>query len=587
MADIISEILQHVYLGDYNQAKQTIDNELLKNTEREIDIALSNIICKILIKKGDYKAAVELAEKSIEKAIEISDPVLEFTVYIIKIEALIKDYNLKTSFDCLTYLEKLLKVVQETEPNYYNEALGSIYFLKGYQYRFSHDLQKGLEYYAKSIELRRLHQEKYGLAESLNHLGITHWMLGNFVKSLECYNESYEIFNRIGDKITSIGVTMNIGLVYRETGNYSEALTIYNEGLQLSKNLNNKRLMAGLFMNIGLVNIDLGNQYLAEETTLNAVEIFLELDDRKNVAVGYVNLGIIYDFKWLFDKSLEFYDKSIGISEKIDNNYVLALAYHNKSLVLRKLKKYELALINSTKAIQISEKLENSSDLIKYYYELILTYIALNDLKSAQLYLNKLGSFEDNIGTDWINFIYKLASSFVLKASFRVINQAEAQKILTEIIKYENIPHEYEYEALQSLVEILINEAKLESNEEINSEIQLLISRIHKLSIEKNSFVIKINALILESQTAFIMGDTRKSVESLETAKIIANDEGVPYLVTKIESVETFHKMRIREMQKQVEKGKIYYKTEDSEISDYINFINEELSELQIKSGSK
>ena len=118
--------------------------------------------------------------------------------------------------------------------------------------------EKALEFYLKSLFIRKKLANKKGMADSFSNIGTIYHSQGNYEKALEYYSKSLEISEKIGDKYGIGDSYNNIGLISNEQGNYEKAL----DYLIKSKNIFQFQIFLFYPHTIGKGSLDLQSKLL-------------------------------------------------------------------------------------------------------------------------------------------------------------------------------------------------------------------------------------------------------------------------------------------------------------------------------------
>ena len=83
-----------------------------------------------------------------------------------------------------------------------------------------------------------------GIASSLNRLGGTFEVLGNYPKAMDCFLQALKINEKINNPDGKQSNLNNIGLIYADQEDYRQALPYYFNSKALTEQLSNKRSMS-------------------------------------------------------------------------------------------------------------------------------------------------------------------------------------------------------------------------------------------------------------------------------------------------------------------------------------------------------
>ncbi|PCJ83461.1 MAG: hypothetical protein COA57_11185 [Flavobacteriales bacterium] len=155
----------------------------------------------------------------------------------------------------LEYIHKSLKIYEEI-----GDKKGEAISLNniGLIYKNQGDIEKGLDYYHKSLKIRKELGDKTGEANSLNNIGVIYYNQGDpscvgskeeclragIEKGLDYYHKSLKIYEEIGNKQGVANSLNNIGSIYLDEGNAGEAKNHAKRSLDLSQELGNPKLIS-------------------------------------------------------------------------------------------------------------------------------------------------------------------------------------------------------------------------------------------------------------------------------------------------------------------------------------------------------
>jgi len=223
-------------------------------------------------KESDYKSAILELEKGIQNSLIQKDTITLLCAYI-KIES---NYIKLGLFDqALDYCNKGLLLSEKIGSQAYiasfTNAIGIYFYTIG-------DIENAEKYYLKALNIREQHNDKIGLINSYNNVGVI--------------NKSYE--------------------------NYNKALTYYFKSLAIieSEKLDSSKHIIGL-NNIGNVYKDLLEYDKAREYLRQAYQISLTVNSRYNQALTLHNIGTSYSHEKNYIKAIEYLQRSYEISKSI------------------------------------------------------------------------------------------------------------------------------------------------------------------------------------------------------------------------------------------------------------------------------
>ena len=265
----------------------------LKDTLLKQKASALNNIGYIYMNQGDIPKALEYLNKSLNIQEEIGDKKGMATSF----NNIGMIYNNQgDNPKALEYFNKSLNIYEEISDKKgmalsFNN-IGSIYDKQASEAKSRQDfvvsdslINKALEYYIKSFKMQEEIGNKKGMANSFNNIGAIYNNQGEahpnpsqkeglLNKALEYFNKSLNIREEIGDKEGMAGSFTNIGSLYFENNNIAKAKTELEKGYKLSKELGYPEIIekcAGwlkkLYQKQG--NYKLAYQYYQEEVLMH------------------------------------------------------------------------------------------------------------------------------------------------------------------------------------------------------------------------------------------------------------------------------------------------------------------------------
>jgi hypothetical protein len=132
------------------------------------------------------------------------------------------------------------------------------------------------------------------------------------------------------------------------------------------------------------------------------------------------------------------------------------------------------------------------------------------------------------------NNLLQLSKAQYLRHTNRMKGIAEAQAILRQLTKTENIFDELKLELIIDLIEILLLEYKMSSNLEVLNEIIEYLEMILHIAELQNLHPKTVQAMIMMSKIDRISGEYEASYRNLMNAREIAQEHGMISLLSEI-----------------------------------------------------
>jgi len=237
--------------------------------------------------------AIEPAKRSLTLSQTLNDSTLIARSY--NRIGLVHDYAGNFSLAEKNYLKAYsIKLLcdGENETDGLLNNLGSIYYYMG-------DFEKSMNYYLQSLKIREVKKDPNNLksvknvAQSYNNIGLLLKSQKNYKGALEYYKKSLEIKKGLND-VTSLIVTYsNLGVVYMELDSLDKAQFQFNYGILLCDSVNDYVSKAMLYNNIGLL-FNRNQEY--EKAKINykkSIALYDKIEHLHGKATGLINLASI------------------------------------------------------------------------------------------------------------------------------------------------------------------------------------------------------------------------------------------------------------------------------------------------------
>lgn len=249
-------------------------------------------------------------------------------------------------------------------------AMGSFYRLKSNFAKAKELFDECLEYYRKS-------NNREGIAESLNNLGLVEFNRGEYPQAFALANESLEIREKTGDKnliadtlstighvlfyqgnydpaleifkrsiairreiedLAGIAISLNgIGLIALDQGDYRRAIESFDENLSINRQIGFKHGIAITLNNLGAIEQEQGDYKKASDYHEESLAIRRQIGDKRGIALILCNLGSV-NYEWgNYDRACEYYRESLKIAQEVGDKYIINLAKTNLGIILQEL----------------------------------------------------------------------------------------------------------------------------------------------------------------------------------------------------------------------------------------------------------
>ena len=310
-ANVLVNILGATYSGQYrtDAALSMYEESLsLRKPSNFLDRAISlRLIGDALRQKKMRGHAVEKYEESLELAKKGWEALVQAYAY----RGIGDVYRDEGKIDeALQKYEEALTIASQT-----TNLLGKSAFLVdiGASYRDAGKLERALELYEECLQLRKELHDLTGVATVLNHIGLLYFLrYSNLEKGLEYFTASLELRRRLGGSFRYVSwMRSNIACVYKRQGKLDEAQKIWEENLEMIKKQGRESAQDLNY---------LGSVYYVKREYQKAFESFKEsfriCEDRKIPwlkSFTLTNLGKIYKVFGDYEKALAAFKESIEL----------------------------------------------------------------------------------------------------------------------------------------------------------------------------------------------------------------------------------------------------------------------------------
>jgi tetratricopeptide (TPR) repeat protein len=153
---------------------------------------------------------------------------------------------------------------------------------------------RALRYQEKGLAIRESWRDRWGVAQSLNFMGVNYYCMGRWEQSLSCLKRSARIFDEVGDCWESEVTYVFTSLSYMRRGELELAVQHARTGLEQSQRAEDFQGMGWAWRALAEATSRQGNLAEALEHARQALECSEEARDHMWVAVVRRALGEIY-----------------------------------------------------------------------------------------------------------------------------------------------------------------------------------------------------------------------------------------------------------------------------------------------------
>ena len=221
------------------------------------------------------------------------------------------------------------------------------------------DYMKAEGFYHRILEIGRELDNKYGIAGSLNDLGVIAQKRGEYEEAERYYRQSLNIFEELGDKSGIANSLHNLGVIAEVQMHYEEAEHYCRQSLNIFEELGDKSGIANSLHQLGVIAQFRRDHEEAERYYRQSLNILKELRNKNGIANSLHQLGRIAGERGNYEKAECYYRQSLNISENLGDKSGIAISLHNLGVIAEERENNEQAVQLMAAALAISEQIDS------------------------------------------------------------------------------------------------------------------------------------------------------------------------------------------------------------------------------------
>jgi serine phosphatase RsbU (regulator of sigma subunit)/Tfp pilus assembly protein PilF len=295
--------------------------------------------------------------------------------------------------------------------------LGSVYQMQG-------NYPKALEFFIKSLTLRKVLKQERQLPGAYNNIGVVYGLQNEWDKALEYFNKSLELNLKYNITMEIGSDYNNIGIAYIINKNFESAKVYLKEGLKYR--LINKDTMGigGSYNNLSLLELQFKNRKKALELADSALFFAQRSDSKKLLSEVYLSYYEIYSAFGDYKNALENFKKQKDLESAYNSeNNKLKIEELQKNI---ELEGKEKEILEKDLQIEKAGKLERQKNLIIKLSSLgvlvllivvIFVLITNNKIKTSSIIIKDQKALLEEKHkdiTDSINYAQKIQTALIV-----------------------------------------------------------------------------------------------------------------------------------------------------------------------------
>ncbi|WP_455465305.1 tetratricopeptide repeat protein [Candidatus Hodarchaeum mangrovi] len=535
--DEINYIRKLANKGDFRQGLEKVR---VLSTSKKLtgndQLTCSLLENQFMIKLGELVEANEQIEEILKHLKETKDDLVILDFLLHKIEICWRSSSLDEGFQVSQRIEEILRRIERNfdQKNEIDSRKGEYFLKKGVLEWYKGNLDQSLIDHQKSLSFSQSLNDKQGVANVLNNLGLLYRSKGNLDKAIECHQESINIVKRLGNDQVLASNYNNLGAAYHLKGDHKKALEFLQKSLILKRQIGNQQEIALTLLNLGVNCRMQGSLNQGLEYYQQAQLIFEKLGDKKGIALVLNNLGDVYQLKGALNLALEYYQESLTLYDELGMKEEIALSYLNIGEIYKIKKNARWAEKYFLRSLKIYEESQNDLSTSNVYYNLFLLSLDNNELHQSQNYLQKVEVIKKRVKSRIVNHQYLIGKALLFKTSTRFRSKMKAIEILEKVVEEEVADYNLTITAMISLCDLLLFELKTTGEEEILIKVKELTNQLLDIAKKQSSHSLLAETYVLQSKLTLLELNITKSQKLLESALSIAEEKGLRNLAVKI-----------------------------------------------------
>jgi two-component system NarL family sensor kinase len=290
------------------------------------------------------------------------------------------------------YLEAIGKISNDQK-----SEIADLYGTIAFCYYKLDNYTEAVNWFMKSLELRKELGKPEEIANTLNNIGLNHKKLGNYNTAIDYYMQTVRIDEELGNRNNIVKTYNNIGMIYRQLGQYDQAIEFFEKSYRIKKELNDLAGMSISLNNMGLVYSEWKKYDQALLNFRESLNIEASLENNNEMGIRINNIGMVYYYMNEHDSAMVYFERALKIQKEQNDQDQIALAYNNMGRVYQSRKQYTKAIFYQSSALDIfndlgmdGEKSTVLANLSDCYRQLGNKAIAIQMLDSSTMLATRL-----------------------------------------------------------------------------------------------------------------------------------------------------------------------------------------------------
>ncbi len=286
-------------------------------------------------------------------------------------------------------VQYLLKSLDIANKHCKPDELPGRYTNLGYLYEVVGDLNKAEYYYNEALDFALKYNSINALKLAYNAMGRLYISKNLFEKAIEYLEDGLSLYDREQD-IDRVALINNLAMCYRTINNVEKAKELYDSIDKEWILQRDPELYYAVQTNLGNLLVVFDENEIAEEKFKKSIEFAEKVKALDQIISLYVSLGDLYSRTKRIDQGLELLGKALDLSNQVKNHRAQKSIYEKYSDIEMQLKNYDKALSYLSKLEEIARAINNTSLRIKVLRNQATCFEKTGNYKKAYSCLDEL-----------------------------------------------------------------------------------------------------------------------------------------------------------------------------------------------------
>ncbi|MCY3413466.1 MAG: tetratricopeptide repeat protein [Candidatus Heimdallarchaeota archaeon] len=357
---------------------------------------------------------------------------------------------------------------------------------------------------------------------------------GNLKSALDFFNQALKIANQINNVKMKIRTYNNLSINYFYNSDLEMAYKFVEDALNCYTDEEDPTLLLISQNNKALILHSRGDLNEAFELYIKCYDLALQLNINVYISMILNNLAEMYVEYGELDHAIKLYKKCLVIDEQMGNKLYIAFTKDNIANLFRKQGKLDEAKSIYQSNLGYYREIGNPLEISLNLVNLLEVQIQLSETEEARDQLKEIEQiYLDQPQSDTLKLRFLFAKAIMARHSGRAREIFNSIDFLDEIIDDDTIDPDIISRSMLMKAEVLFDELRLYSNNEVLLELIALIDQLEQFSINTTSYSVLINTYLIKSNLLLLQLKIREAQLLLENANQMALEKGYTLLAVQ------------------------------------------------------